>query len=255
MIYRAWYYILLVSDIFIRERAHSCAQCFLQCALVSSSGQLLGSKLGNKINSFPIVIRMNSAPIKKFESDVGNRTDVRFIGNRKALAQWKILENTTSFAVLRSHGKKRGAFSEGDAVSLRNETGLETFVAPECGGNSIAQKKMKGRDLSTGFVTVAYFSNLCHNLTLFGFVTREPNAPYHYFENYNNDTEAMHFANRKANRAGHAFEIEREFYLNSAVDPSAFSLQLRTNNMKQVCPMSNRTSPSPELCNLVLKRR
>lgn len=41
------------------------------CALVSSSGALAGSGLGAKIDSHHLVMRLNNAPTKGFEKDVG----------------------------------------------------------------------------------------------------------------------------------------------------------------------------------------
>lgn len=42
-----------------------------RCALVSSSGAMLGSGLGPRIDSHHLVMRLNNAPVKGFEKDVG----------------------------------------------------------------------------------------------------------------------------------------------------------------------------------------
>ena len=49
------------------------------CALVSSSGMLLGSNAGSQIDSADCVFRLNSAPTLGFEKDVGSKTTVRVI--------------------------------------------------------------------------------------------------------------------------------------------------------------------------------
>lgn len=47
------------------------------CALVSSSGHMLGASLKEEIDKTECVIRMNNAPTVKYEKDVGSRTSVR----------------------------------------------------------------------------------------------------------------------------------------------------------------------------------
>lgn len=52
-----------------------------QCALVSSSGQMLGAGVGEEIDKTECVIRMNNAPTLGYEKDVGNRTSVRVVSH------------------------------------------------------------------------------------------------------------------------------------------------------------------------------
>lgn len=52
-----------------------------QCALVSSSGQMLGAGVGKEIDQMGCVIRMNNAPTRGFERDVGTRTSVRVVSH------------------------------------------------------------------------------------------------------------------------------------------------------------------------------
>ena len=47
------------------------------CALVSSSGMLLGNNAGAQIDSADCVFRLNSVPTLGFEEDVGSKTTVR----------------------------------------------------------------------------------------------------------------------------------------------------------------------------------
>ena len=49
------------------------------CALVSSSGMLLGSNAGSQIDSADCVFRLNSAPTLGYEKDVGSKTTVRVV--------------------------------------------------------------------------------------------------------------------------------------------------------------------------------
>lgn len=56
------------------------------CAIVSSSGALKDSNLGNEINSHDIVFRFNDAPTDGYEEDVGNKTSIRIL-NSQVLAR------------------------------------------------------------------------------------------------------------------------------------------------------------------------
>lgn len=47
------------------------------CALVSSSGHMLGASLKEEIDKTECVIRMNNAPTAEYEKDVGSLTSVR----------------------------------------------------------------------------------------------------------------------------------------------------------------------------------
>lgn len=52
-----------------------------QCALVTSSSHVLGTRAGEEIDRTECVIRMNDAPTSGYESDVGNRTSVRVVAH------------------------------------------------------------------------------------------------------------------------------------------------------------------------------
>lgn len=51
------------------------------CAIVSSSGQMLGSHLGQAIDKQECVLRMNHAPTAGFEEDVGARSTIRVVSH------------------------------------------------------------------------------------------------------------------------------------------------------------------------------
>lgn len=50
-----------------------------RCAVVGSSVNLLGSGYGRQIDDYDLVIRMNSAPTKGYERDVGTRTSFNVV--------------------------------------------------------------------------------------------------------------------------------------------------------------------------------
>ncbi|MEQ2196373.1 hypothetical protein XENOCAPTIV_022379, partial [Xenoophorus captivus] len=51
------------------------------CSIVSSSGQMLGQAAGTQIDRSPCIWRMNNAPTRGFENDVGQRTTLRVVSH------------------------------------------------------------------------------------------------------------------------------------------------------------------------------
>lgn len=51
------------------------------CAIVSSSGQMLGGGRGHEIDRQDCVIRMNAAPTVGYEADVGSKTSLRVVSH------------------------------------------------------------------------------------------------------------------------------------------------------------------------------
>ncbi|XP_013867104.1 beta-galactoside alpha-2,6-sialyltransferase 2 [Austrofundulus limnaeus] len=65
------------------------------CAVVTSAGAMLRSRLGKEIDSHDAVLRFNSAPTDGYERDVGNTTTIRII-NSQILANPTYQFNTSS---------------------------------------------------------------------------------------------------------------------------------------------------------------
>lgn len=51
------------------------------CAIVSNSGQMAGQRVGSEIDKSSCIWRMNNAPTKGYEEDVGRRTTVRVVSH------------------------------------------------------------------------------------------------------------------------------------------------------------------------------
>nr|KAF6508313.1 ST3 beta-galactoside alpha-2,3-sialyltransferase 3 [Rousettus aegyptiacus] len=48
-----------------------------RCIIVGNGGVLANKSLGSRIDDYDIVVRLNSAPVKGFEKDVGSKTTLR----------------------------------------------------------------------------------------------------------------------------------------------------------------------------------
>lgn len=57
------------------------------CAIVSNSGSLSDSNLGQEIDSHDIVMRFNNAPTLGYERDVGSKTSIRFVNSQLLLKE------------------------------------------------------------------------------------------------------------------------------------------------------------------------
>ncbi|XP_004551343.1 beta-galactoside alpha-2,6-sialyltransferase 2 [Maylandia zebra] len=68
---------------------------FKTCAVVTSAGAILRSRLGKEIDAHDAVLRFNAAPTEGYERDVGNKTTIRII-NSQILANPRHRFNTSS---------------------------------------------------------------------------------------------------------------------------------------------------------------
>ena len=149
-----------------------------RCAVVGSSGLLLGARLGARIDAHEVVVRINTAPMRGFEADVGQRTSLLLA----TLIPWRHLMRQTP----RQHvpvveycntpwlstcwtsivggdpilaGKeKRNVWADGARIS--------PLLAQRAAG---ALRLKRGSQASTGAVGVLLALALCDSVTAFGF--------------------------------------------------------------------------------------
>ncbi|XP_063633515.1 beta-galactoside alpha-2,6-sialyltransferase 2 [Cydia splendana] len=67
---------------------------YSKCAVVSSAGALLGSRLGRFIDSHDMVVRFNNAPTENYTEDVGSKTTFRIVNSQVvAKTEYNFLED------------------------------------------------------------------------------------------------------------------------------------------------------------------
>ncbi|KAM6183464.1 alpha-N-acetyl-neuraminyl-2,3-beta-galactosyl-1,3-N-acetyl-galactosaminide alpha-2,6-sialyltransferase [Erethizon dorsatum] len=215
----------------VRELCHS-------CAVVSSSGQMLGSGLGAQIDGAECVLRMNQAPTVGFEADVGQRSTLRVISHTSVPL---LLRNYSHYFrqardtlyVVWGQGRHMDRALGGRTYrtllqltqmypGLQVYTFTERMMAhcdqifqDETGKN----RRQSGSFLSTGWFTMILALELCEEIVVYGMVSdsycREqshPSVPYHYFEKGRLDECQMYLAHERAPRSAHRFITEKAVF-------------------------------------------
>ncbi|NXO21626.1 SIA7D sialyltransferase, partial [Cisticola juncidis] len=209
-----------------------------RCAVVSSSGQMLGSRLGQAIDEQECVLRMNHAPTTRYEQDVGTRCTFRVVSHTSVPL---LLRNQPYFF---QQSQETLYFIWGPAKKMSREKMGPTYQAllkvvqkyPQLKIYTLTEEKMEycddvfqnetgknrlksGSFLSTGWFTMILAMELCEQICVFGMVSdnycREKNhssVPYHYFEKGRLDECKTYLMHERARRAGHRFITEKAVF-------------------------------------------
>ncbi|XP_078496259.1 CMP-N-acetylneuraminate-beta-galactosamide-alpha-2,3-sialyltransferase 4 isoform X2 [Lissotriton helveticus] len=70
------------------------------CVVVGNGNRLQNSSLGHHINKYDVVIRLNNAPVRRYQKDVGNKTTMRFFYPESADFDHSIENNPETLMVL-----------------------------------------------------------------------------------------------------------------------------------------------------------
>ncbi|KAM9067573.1 alpha-N-acetyl-neuraminyl-2,3-beta-galactosyl-1,3-N-acetyl-galactosaminide alpha-2,6-sialyltransferase isoform X1 [Sarcophilus harrisii] len=209
-----------------------------RCALVSSSGQMLGSHWGPEIDGTECVLRMNQAPTAGYEADVGHRSTLRMVSHTSVPL---LLRNQSYFFqqardtvyVVWGPGKRMNRDQGGSTyrtllkvkemypgVQLYTLTDHMMAYCDEVFQNETGKNRMKsGSFLSTGWFTMILAMELCEQIVVYGMVSdsycREkspPSVPYHYFEKGKLDECHTYLVHEKAPRGAHRFITEKAIF-------------------------------------------
>ncbi|NXY35797.1 SIA7D sialyltransferase, partial [Pomatorhinus ruficollis] len=160
------------------------------CAVVSSSGQMLGSQLGQAIDGQECVLRMNHAPTTGYEQDVGARSTIRVVSHTSVPL---LLGNQPYFF---QQSRETLYFIWGPAKKMSREKMGSTYQAllkvmekyPQLQIYTLTEEKMtycddvfqnetgknrmkSGSFLSTGWFTMILAMELCEQICVFGMVS------------------------------------------------------------------------------------
>lgn len=211
------------------------------CALVSSSGQLIDSGAGAAIDAHECVFRMNVAPVRGFENDVGNKTTIRFLSHTsvpillrdknnmiarekglRAVIQWgpndeKRRENVAQ--TLRDNFLNQLKFrhTEFYALTQKQLVKEDESFEKETGMNRDAS----GSYLSTGWFTISFMRKLCNEIDVYGMVNDDycrskshssSLVPYHYWEQKQGKECATYIGHERGKANVHRFITEKKVF-------------------------------------------
>ncbi|XP_077002034.1 alpha-N-acetyl-neuraminyl-2,3-beta-galactosyl-1,3-N-acetyl-galactosaminide alpha-2,6-sialyltransferase isoform X1 [Tamandua tetradactyla] len=208
------------------------------CAVVSSSGQMLGSGLGAEIDDAECVLRMNQAPTVGFEADVGRRSTLRVISHTSVplllrnYSHYFQQARDTLYLVWgqgRHMDRALGGRTYRTLLQLTQMyPGLQVYTFTErmmayCDqvfqDETGKNRRQSGSFLSTGWFTMILALELCQEIVVYGMVSdsycREkshPSVPYHYFEKGRLDECQMYLAHERAPHSAHRFITEKAVF-------------------------------------------
>lgn len=209
-----------------------------QCALVSSSGQMLGAGVGEQIDKIGCVIRMNNAPTQGYEKDVGSRTSVRVVSHTSVpllVKNERYYFNQSAGTTYVIWGPERNMRQDGKGrtfnallkVAEKYPNVRIYAVTSEkvqyCDGvfqNETGKNRMKtGAFLSTGFFTMILAIEMCDSIHVYGMIddsycsrANHNVVPYHYYERNRIDECKMYRVHEHTQRGGHRFITEKAIY-------------------------------------------
>ncbi|XP_017262955.1 alpha-N-acetyl-neuraminyl-2,3-beta-galactosyl-1,3-N-acetyl-galactosaminide alpha-2,6-sialyltransferase isoform X2 [Kryptolebias marmoratus] len=209
-----------------------------QCALVSSSGQMLGAGAGEEIDRIGCVIRMNNAPTTGFERDVGSRTSVRVVSHTSVPLlvkhegrYFQQLADTTYVFWGPDRNMRQDGKGQVFNVLLRMAVkypDLRLYAVTRnkiqhCDGvfqNETGKNRMKtGAYLSTGFFAMILALEMCDSISVYGMIdnnycsrANHSVVPYHYYEQNQINECRMYKFHEHAQHGGHRFITEKAIY-------------------------------------------
>ncbi|KAK2888117.1 alpha-N-acetylgalactosaminide alpha-2,6-sialyltransferase 6 [Channa argus] len=211
------------------------------CALVTSSSHVLGSRAGEEIDRTECVIRMNDAPTLGYEADVGNRTSLRVVAHSSVFRvvrrpnEFLYLTDSNPVIIFWGPANKIGKDAKGTLYRLIQRVSM---TYSNLSYFSIAPSKMRrfdglfqgetGRDrqkshswLSTGWFTMVIAIEICDNIKVYGMVPpnhcgKKPiskKIPYHYYKPRGTD-ECQTYLQNESGRKGnhHRFITEKQVF-------------------------------------------
>ncbi|XP_071792414.1 alpha-N-acetyl-neuraminyl-2,3-beta-galactosyl-1,3-N-acetyl-galactosaminide alpha-2,6-sialyltransferase-like [Asterias amurensis] len=217
-----------------------------RCAVVSSSGHLIDSNAGQEIDETPCVFRMNNAPVKGYEKDVGSRTTVRSLahlnleksfGDNEVACDEMLTNNVTRADIVlinwMSESKIKKLISKEYRLAL-----LLTHLFPDVQFYTFSFEKMKSSEtlfknqtglskkeaqtwLSTGWYTLVAALDICKEVIVYGMADENycsrtsedvQRVPYHYYEP--DKLKECSYYNVSENRltGGHLFITEKALF-------------------------------------------
>ncbi|XP_064372167.1 CMP-N-acetylneuraminate-beta-1,4-galactoside alpha-2,3-sialyltransferase isoform X2 [Dromaius novaehollandiae] len=180
-----------------------------RCIIVGNGGVLANKSLGLKIDDYDVVVRLNSAPVKGFEKDVGGKTTLRITYPEGAIQKMEQYEKDSLFVLAGFKWqdfkwlkyivyKEKVSASDGFWKSVATRVPREpheirilnpyfiqeaafTFIGLPFNNGLMG----RGNIPTLGSVAITMALHNCDEVAVagFGYDMNSPNAPLHYYEN------------------------------------------------------------------------
>ncbi|XP_018416693.1 PREDICTED: CMP-N-acetylneuraminate-beta-galactosamide-alpha-2,3-sialyltransferase 4-like [Nanorana parkeri] len=194
-----------------------------RCVVVGSGYRMKNSSLGDIIDKYDIVIRLNNAPVHKYEEDVGSKTTLRFFYPESAffdpvldnnpdtllvLVPFKSLDIQWLKTVLKNEIRVKKGFWKKPPIILKvksqnirilNPYFME-FAATKLLGYVVTKGKINTKP-TTGFMAISFAIHFCDMVHIagFGYPSFDDTQPIHYY-----DKSIM----KSLRRSSHKFPLE-----------------------------------------------
>uniref|UniRef100_A0A4W6ECV2 Lactosylceramide alpha-2,3-sialyltransferase n=1 Tax=Lates calcarifer TaxID=8187 RepID=A0A4W6ECV2_LATCA len=183
-------------------------ECCKTCIIVGNGGILANKSLGQRIDQFDVVVRLNEAPVKGFEKDVGSKTTMRITYPEGAIQKIERYEAQSLFVL--------SAFKALDFNWLRHMVFNQRLVSTDGFWKSVARRVPRepsdmrilnpyfiqeasfkliglpynngqmgrGNIPTLGTVAITMALHNCDEVAVagFGYNMSTPHAPLHYYE-------------------------------------------------------------------------
>ncbi|XP_038069866.1 alpha-N-acetyl-neuraminyl-2,3-beta-galactosyl-1,3-N-acetyl-galactosaminide alpha-2,6-sialyltransferase-like [Patiria miniata] len=202
------------------------------CAVVSSSGTLLGQGAGQEIDRHSCVIRMNMAPVEGYQNDVGERTSLRvmnfFMFNvnpyelppNSQIMVWGLLPRKSHLENAQTLMRSLSAGSTIYGQTMQGEIEADQLFAEETG----RKREMTNSWLSTGWFTLMIALEICQETHVYGMVPSyyctmngTADVPYHYYDSPWNKQCATYKDSETNSKGAHRFMTEKAVFARWAV--------------------------------------
>jgi len=153
--------------------------------IIGSSDVMLENKLGDKINSFDVVVRFNRAPTSNYEDYVGSKTNIRFVNSHvvkntpKQNEDLDFLPSIKNQVICSDFNINDNDFYKvfDKSCTFKQVNRFDNFKKFKI---NIINKlnidlKMKTREPSVGLSAICYYINKGYKPTIYGFHLHDEN--------------------------------------------------------------------------------
>ncbi|XP_041454288.1 lactosylceramide alpha-2,3-sialyltransferase-like [Lytechinus variegatus] len=212
------------TDIPADIRKLSCRRCIV----IGNGGLMKGAQLGSEIDKYDAVFRLNTAPIKGYETDVGSKTTVRIVYPESSVLSPDVYAQDWTLLVVafkqvdlqwidyiiegRDLKKLKGFWHPTADFVPKPRKDIRIFnpaIISELSANligfKIAKGKMDKNVPTTGSMAIMVALRFCDEISVagFGYDIKRPDTPIHYYSSEKTKSIMSSFT--------HGIDLEKKF--------------------------------------------